>query len=86
MPDVLPLRAVPPVDADSPLVADARGLERLGVAKLRTIRRWDSAGLLPKPIRIGGRVVWRVDEIHAWLNAGAPCRETWERSKPASFK
>ena len=38
---------------------------------------WDAAGKLPAPIRIGGRVVWRVAEIRAWLAAGAPDREAW---------
>jgi predicted DNA-binding transcriptional regulator AlpA len=32
---------------------------------------------LPSPVRIGGRVVWRVAEIRDWLAAGAPHRETW---------
>jgi len=41
------------------------------------VRTWDAAGKLPAPIRIGGRVVWRLDEIRDWLNAGAPDRETW---------
>jgi predicted DNA-binding transcriptional regulator AlpA len=44
---------------------------------LRTVRTWDAAGKLPAPLRIGGRVVWRMDEVRAWLDAGAPDRETW---------
>lgn len=61
----------------SPLVVDARRLAKLLCCGLRSIRTWDSAGKLPAPIRIGGRVVWRVAEIRAWLAAGAPNRETW---------
>lgn len=61
----------------APLVVDARRLARLLGAGLRTVRTWDAAGRLPAPIRIGGRVVWRVNEIRAWLDAGAPDRETW---------
>jgi predicted DNA-binding transcriptional regulator AlpA len=60
-----------------PLVADAKRLARLLTCGIRTIRTWDAAGRLPSPIRIGGRVVWRVDEIRRWLAAGAPDRETW---------
>ena len=60
-----------------PLVADAKRLARLLTCGIRTIRTWDAAGRLPEPIRIGGRVVWRVDEIRRWLAAGAPDRETW---------
>lgn len=61
----------------SPLVVDARRLAKLLCAGIRTVRTWDAAGKLPAPIRIGGRVVWRVAEIRAWLAAGAPDRETW---------
>jgi len=58
-------------------VVDARRLAKLLCAGIRTVRTWDAAGKLPAPIRIGGRVVWHLDEIRAWLNAGAPDRETW---------
>lgn len=82
MRDTLPLRPVadPPARRRrrlSPLVVDARRLARLLCAGVRTVRTWDAAGKLPAPIRIGGRVVWRVSEIRAWLKAGAPDRKTW---------
>jgi predicted DNA-binding transcriptional regulator AlpA len=67
----------------SPLVVDARRLARLLCAGLRTVRTWDAAGKLPAPIRIGGRVVWRVAEIRAWLAAGAPDREMWAAIRDA---
>jgi len=86
--DILPFRISPaelPADpAGSPLVADARRLALLLCAGIRTVRTWDAAGKLPTPLRIGGRVVWRVDEIRAWLAAGAPDRATWEARKVAS--
>ena len=92
MADVLPLRS-PPADPPArqrrrplPLVVDARRLARLLCCGIRTVRTWDSAGKLPKPIRIGGRVVWRVDEIRAWLAAGAPNRDVWEVRKAAFRK
>lgn len=62
----------------SPLVVDARRLAKLLCCGLRSVRTWDAAGKLPAPIRIGGRVVWRLSEIRAWLDFGAPDRETWE--------
>ena len=91
MADTLPLR-IPAADPTVhkrrplPLVVDARRLARLLCAGIRTVRTWDAAGKLPKPIRIGGRVVWRVDEIRAWLDAGAPNRDEWEARKAASRK
>ena len=58
-------------------MVDARRLARLLCAGIRTVRTWDAAGKLPAPLRIGGRVVWRLDEIRDWLTAGAPDREMW---------
>jgi predicted DNA-binding transcriptional regulator AlpA len=58
-------------------VVDARRLAKLLSCGLRTVRTLDAAGKLPAPIRIGGRVVWRVGEIRAWLAVGAPDREKW---------
>ena len=69
-----------------PLVADAKRLARLLCCGVRTIRSYDAAGRLPEPIRIGGRVVWRVVEIRAWLRAGAPNRETWNAIRAAKAK
>ena len=93
MPDLLPIPASPPIRAErrhrrplTPLVVDARRLAKLLCAGIRTVRTWDAAGKLPKPIRIGGRVVWREDEIRAWLAAGAPNRDEWEARKAASRK
>jgi prophage regulatory protein len=65
----------------SPLVVDARRLARLLCCGIRTVRTWDAAGKLPSPIRIGGRVVWRVDELRQWLAAGAPHRDEWDIRK-----
>jgi prophage regulatory protein len=81
--DVLPLRPVAANSANAPLVVDAKGLAALLSMGVRTIRTHDAAGKLPAPVRIGGRVVWRVDEIRAWLEAGAPDRETWAARRAA---
>lgn len=62
----------------SPLVVDAKRLAKLLSAGVRSIRTWDAAGKIPAPIRIGGRVVWRVQEIRDWIAADAPNRAEWE--------
>jgi len=56
--------------------------DRLGVS-LRHIRRMDSAGKLPRPIRLGASVRWPVAETEAWLAAGAPDRRAWQAIKGA---
>ena len=90
MADVLPLRSFvvdPPADsAGPPLVVDARRLAAMLCAGVRTVRTWDAAGKLPAPVRIGGRVVWSVAEVHDWIAAGAPSREQWEARKAARLK
>lgn len=36
----------------------------------RTVWRLDSAGKLPRPVRLGGSVRWRSYETHLWMAAG----------------
>ena len=63
---------------NNPLAFSAQQLaDRLG-ASLRHIRRLDSAGKLPKPVRLGRSVRWPVTEIESWLGAGAPDRQRWQ--------
>lgn len=88
MPEITPLRPAAAPSARkrrrlSPLVVDARRLAKLLCAGIRTVRTWDAAGKLPAPLRIGGRVVWRVREIRDWLDAGAPDRDTWTARQAA---
>ena len=71
---------------EPPLVVDARRLAKFLCAGLRTVRSWDAAGKLPAPIHIGGKVVWRVDEIRDWLAAGAPRRAEWQARRAAAGK
>jgi predicted DNA-binding transcriptional regulator AlpA len=85
MADVLPFASPAPTDAPTvaPLCVDAEGLAAMLGLGLRTIRTHDRAGKLPAPVRIGGRVLWRTEEIRDWLNAGAPDRKTWEARRAA---
>lgn len=32
----------------------------------RTIERWSAQGICPQPIRIGGRVLYRREDVLAW--------------------
>lgn len=75
--------AIAGADPLAPLVADAKGLAKLLGLGVRTIRTHDAAGKLPMPLKLGGRVVWRLDELRAWLDAGAPDRATWAAIRTA---
>ena len=44
---------------------------------LRTIRRLDAAGKVPRPVKIGRAARWRRAEIRAWQDAGCPPRAEW---------
>ena len=47
--------------------------KRLGVAS-KTIARWHDAGLIPKRVKVGGRVFWLQTDIEEWERNGCPPR------------
>jgi predicted DNA-binding transcriptional regulator AlpA len=61
-----------------PLLLAARQAALLCGRSLRTWRTWDSAGWIPKPVRIGRSTLWRADELRDWVNNGCPPRDEWE--------
>ena len=67
-----------------PLLVDAQQLALMIGLSLRTIRRMDAAGRLPRPVRIGNCTRWRVSEIRAWSEAGCPDRAAWEQQRRAA--
>jgi predicted DNA-binding transcriptional regulator AlpA len=79
-----PRPATPITDAAFAMERDQRLV--LGAAKLavvldvsvRTIRRMETAGLLPRSVRINGSRKWVYAEIEDWIKAGCPAREQWE--------
>jgi predicted DNA-binding transcriptional regulator AlpA len=68
-PDALDHR--PPV---APLLLDIRELAIHLRWSIRSVRRAEAAGLLPCPVRVGGSVRWRREEILRWVEAGCPPR------------
>ena len=38
---------------------------------------------IPKPVRLGRRVVWRVEELKAWVDAGCPPLHKWDQLRKA---
>jgi predicted DNA-binding transcriptional regulator AlpA len=37
-----------------------------------------AVGRVPAPVKLGGRTLWRVQELRAWVAAGCPLRMAWE--------
>ena len=55
-----------------PLLIDIRKLAVLLNRSVASQERDQSAGRLPKPVRLGGSRQWRRAEIVAWVEAGCP--------------
>jgi predicted DNA-binding transcriptional regulator AlpA len=52
----------------------------LGIGR-RTLTDHMKAGLVPRPIRLAGRVLWDRQDLEKWIAAGAPPRAEWEAMK-----
>jgi predicted DNA-binding transcriptional regulator AlpA len=75
----LGLANTPTSDNAESLLVDIRALARLLTRSVGSLERDLSRGLLPKPIRLGGSRKWRRAEIAAWVEAGCPAQEEWEK-------
>jgi len=87
-PPLVPAKAATenaPANADAkeqtdvtPLLLDAKAVATMLSVSGRTIFRLSSSGQLgPMPVAVGGRSLWRRDEVAAWVQAGCPRREAW---------
>lgn len=52
----------------------------LGISP-RTLSRKESAGLIPRPVDLGGTKLWIRREISEWIRAGCPPLLKWEQLK-----
>jgi excisionase family DNA binding protein len=60
-------------DADGePLLVTASQIATLMQISTRTLWRLLSGGKIPEPLRIGGAVRWRLDDVKSWIAAGCP--------------
>jgi len=50
----------------------------LGISERHLWACHASGKLGPRPIALGRSKRWRVDELHAWVAAGAPARDRWD--------
>ena len=59
-------------DSGAPLLLDAKALaEKLSISKA-TVWRMRDAGKLPRPVRLGSCVRWRLTDVECWLADGCP--------------
>lgn len=69
----------------------AMGVEAAQAARLCGVSRamWYSlrkAGRLPRPVRLGRRVLWRVEELREWMAAGCPPLACWDAIKKGRWR
>jgi predicted DNA-binding transcriptional regulator AlpA len=61
-----------------PLLVDAiRAATLCGISE-RTWRKLDRTVRVPRPVEVGRRRLWSVQDLRAWVAAGCPSRERWE--------
>jgi predicted DNA-binding transcriptional regulator AlpA len=61
--------------------AELLGRKESAVLCGTAVRTWDrlvSSGKTPRPIRLGGRPMWRRRVLLQWIEAGCPDRDRWE--------
>ena len=64
-----------------PLLVTAKQAAAMCGRSIRCWWTWNSAGLIPGPVKIGRATLWRVDELRQWTEAGCPRREEWEAQR-----
>lgn len=65
-----------------PLLADAKTASRLlGIGRTLFLQMDNSGRLGPMSLKLGKRRLWSVEELRAWVQAGAPRREIWMKLK-----
>ncbi len=56
----------------APALITATELASLLRISTRSLWRMRSAGKIPMPLRLGGAVRWRLDEVQKWIAEGCP--------------
>ena len=72
--------------AVEPLLIDRKDLSRLLCRSVASLDRDTAAGRIPRPLRIGAGVRWKLSEIRLWVAANCPDRSTWEAIRDADEK
>ena len=62
---------------DDPLLLNAPAVAKMLSITARHWHALNSRGACPAPVRLGRRVLWRREEVVAWIQHGCPSREKW---------
>jgi predicted DNA-binding transcriptional regulator AlpA len=65
-----------------PAAVDAAGAGRFCGVSRSQWWKLHSAGKVPLPVYLGSKAPrWLLDELRAWLEAGCPTRQEWQRMR-----
>ncbi len=67
--------------SEASLMMNAKALAAMLGVSLRQVWRLNATGKLPRPIRLGGSVKWKISEITDWFEKNCPDRQAWEAIK-----
>jgi predicted DNA-binding transcriptional regulator AlpA len=83
--DRVPVQSASPVPLPDPpaMLVDAVEAARLAGVSRAAWWAFHGRGLVPAPVRLGRRTLWRRGELAAWIAAGCPARERWATLKRA---
>ena len=73
----------PPRGIEPSLVNSGDAARLLGVSRAHFYRMLKS-GRAPGPVRLGGAVRWRLNELRAWADAGMPPLNRWRAMQGVS--
>jgi len=59
------------------LLSAAKAAHLLGISRAHFYSMHSSGTLGPQPMRLGGRVLWSIDELKRWVDADCPQRQKW---------
>ena len=60
---------------------NVRTLAKMLATSVRSVWRYRSAGRLPKAVRVGSSVRWRMSDIELWIKLGLPTQQKFEAIK-----
>jgi hypothetical protein len=87
-PALLPLSQIQESDAKAPrgaagelLLVDAREAAAMCGISPASWHRYKAAGKTPAPVLLGGRVLYRLEDLRLWVDLGCPDREEFEARK-----
>ena len=58
------------VTTDDGQLVSVESVAKMLAVSPRTLWRWNSAGKVPAPVKVGGTTRWRLADVLRWINGG----------------